>query len=283
MRDDMYKVIVERPRAGRAWAGATAKSARVYRNRDDTPSKIGMKKGQASRKGLNENLSPLKRWLESQVNRPWDKVYGELCANIDRRNTVQEHIFAHIDNFVERDVKVVDGELYVLLYWHSNLSPIGQSRASLYVDPRTGILRKNKLRDRWRREVLESRQAAKLKVKSQRREISATAQLHRLDGIWYHVTLAPLVGSPLLPGSGTALKAAVKSTCWDVVLRKSVSLASADDSGMGTLYRQYGRRYVYAVKKRQLSNAELKHHRLTNDAKENAGFSRRFLLYVASE
>ena len=96
MRDDMSKVIVERPRRG----GRTDKhKGRLYRAGEELPGKIGMKQGYTDRKGLNENLSPLKRWLESQVNRPWDKVYAELCANIDRRNTVQEHIFAHIDQF----------------------------------------------------------------------------------------------------------------------------------------------------------------------------------------
>jgi hypothetical protein len=143
MRDDMFKVIVERPRR-KPWA--TPKTARVYRNSEDAPAKIGIRKGYETRKWLNENLAPLKRWLESQVNRPWDKVYAELCANIDRRNTVQEHIFAHIDGFVERKTQLIDGNVYVRDRWARELTRIEDSRVALYVHPKTGILRQNKHR-----------------------------------------------------------------------------------------------------------------------------------------
>jgi hypothetical protein len=54
---------------------------------------------------------------KSQVNRPWNKVYSELCANIDRRNTVQEHIFAHIEQFVAVKTHLVDGEVRVPKWW----------------------------------------------------------------------------------------------------------------------------------------------------------------------
>jgi hypothetical protein len=72
MRDDMFKVIVERPR--RIHSNAYKGDGRAFRNREDGPSRLGMNKGYDDRKGLNENLAPLKRFLERQVNRPWDKV-----------------------------------------------------------------------------------------------------------------------------------------------------------------------------------------------------------------
>jgi hypothetical protein len=75
MREDMFKVIVERPRRG---GRMRTRTGRIFRASEEVSSKLGMKQGYFDRKWLNENLSPLKRWLESQANRPWDKVYSEL-------------------------------------------------------------------------------------------------------------------------------------------------------------------------------------------------------------
>lgn len=71
MREDMYKVIVERPRHG---SRMSTRDGRIFRESENAPFKLGMKKGYANRKWLNENLSPLKRWLQSQVNRPWNQA-----------------------------------------------------------------------------------------------------------------------------------------------------------------------------------------------------------------
>ena len=99
MRDDLYKVIVERPRVGSR--NATNSDGRIFRNSEDAPAKVGMRRGYRDQKSLNENLAPLRRFLGSQVGRPWNKVYADLSAGIDRRNTVQDHIYAHIENYVE--------------------------------------------------------------------------------------------------------------------------------------------------------------------------------------
>jgi hypothetical protein len=87
--DDMDKVIVERPRRG----GGVQGDGRGFRNSRERGSHLGMKRGYDHPKGLDENLAPLKRWLHKQVHRPWDKVYAELCSGIDRRSTVQAHVF----------------------------------------------------------------------------------------------------------------------------------------------------------------------------------------------
>ena len=62
MRDDMSKVIVERPRWGSRMG---TREGRRYRASEDVPGKIGMTQGYTTRKWLNENLAPLRRWLES--------------------------------------------------------------------------------------------------------------------------------------------------------------------------------------------------------------------------
>ena len=47
----------------------------------------------------------------AQIGRPWNKVFSEICAGIDRRNTVQQHIHQHIRDFIAIDVGVRNGRL----------------------------------------------------------------------------------------------------------------------------------------------------------------------------
>jgi hypothetical protein len=91
MRKDMAKVIVERPRQGRY-----TRIKKTPRDFEDCPSKEGMRKPYLNRKSLNENLNPLWRFLERNINRPWDKVYSEICENLKTTSTVQQHVRDHI-------------------------------------------------------------------------------------------------------------------------------------------------------------------------------------------
>jgi hypothetical protein len=36
----------------------------------------------------------------SQVGRPWDRVYSDICRYVDRGNVVQKHILTHLYDFV---------------------------------------------------------------------------------------------------------------------------------------------------------------------------------------
>src|SRR5258708_27864728 len=90
MRSDMHKVIVERPRMLRgaprnrktALRLNISGSALAAADGDDYDS--GPRRASSARhdKHLNENLAPLRRYLESQVGRPWDKVYSEIRGGI---------------------------------------------------------------------------------------------------------------------------------------------------------------------------------------------------------
>jgi len=44
------------------------------------------------RKSFHDKLGPAQRWLASQVGRPWDKVYSELCARFDTRTVAGRHV-----------------------------------------------------------------------------------------------------------------------------------------------------------------------------------------------
>lgn len=98
MREDMAKVIVERPRI-KPW---NARKGRCM-NLDDLPSHEGMRRGNAwrgDRKELNENLAPLRRYLAKQVSRPWNKVYSEIAARLRVDSAVQQHVRDHLRDFV---------------------------------------------------------------------------------------------------------------------------------------------------------------------------------------
>src|SRR5580658_3830432 len=122
MREDMYKVIVERPRRGKERDAIAAR----LRNDLDGPMRLGIRAGYGYC-SLNENLAPLRRYLRAQIGRPWNKVFSEICAGIDRRNTVQHHIHRHLRDFIAVDVAARGGRLV----------------QELYVDTRTGLIRPN--------------------------------------------------------------------------------------------------------------------------------------------
>src|SRR5262245_48863884 len=106
MRADMGKVLVERPRVragfvqGRTGRRYAKSVRRGLASEDSSPAREGIKRryhGGASRmKFFNEHLSPLRRFVDANVGRPWDKVYAEICQHVDRGNVVQKHILTHL-------------------------------------------------------------------------------------------------------------------------------------------------------------------------------------------
>ena len=147
MRADMSKVLVEAPRRGRALARAVAGSRRQARNGVDrdgegAPARLGMKGDRHACKHFGERLGPLYRYLRQQVNRPWAKVYGELCVMLDKRSVVQAHLFQHLHDKVDAETMWrTDG---VWVRSRRGLVPLSESRAEMYVHPRTGILLVNR-------------------------------------------------------------------------------------------------------------------------------------------
>jgi hypothetical protein len=249
----MYKVIVERPRD---WKGGDRQA--VQRRDDfDGPMQLGMRAGYAGR-FLNENLAPLRRYLRAQVGRPWNKVFSEISAGIDRRNTVQQHIHQHIDDFIAIRVGVRNDRLIDL----DRLSSFraGELRQELYVDPVTGLIRVNKEYRARHRELVEGRQQQQAQLVARRRILNDRAVLLRLDDLWFQITLAEVP-------AGRAVERVVQGQCkkkivydrrYDVVLRREISLYEDAQERE----RLYGSAAMYATSKRQLSKREMKVHGL---------------------
>lgn len=240
MRADMSKVIVERPRR-RCKSGDGA--ARRLRNDIDGPAWLPTRLGYGGR-GLNENLAPLRRYLRAQVGRPWSKVFSEISANIDRRNTVQQHIYQHIDGFIAIQVAIRNGELVDLRRnWPSPINGDGLNQ-ELYVDPRTGLIRINEHYRDWKSRITERRKRWQANIKKRRRVVDEHTLLLLLDDIWYRV----------------GVKALPAERRYDVVLHRQVSYAKLDDRKK--CEHLYGSPALYAVSKQQLSRREIKAHRL---------------------
>jgi hypothetical protein len=197
MRSDMAKVIVERPRVGSRARGNARKQGKNLAL-DDLPRRQGMKRlWRGGSKSFNEHLGPLARYLDSQVGRPWNKVFSEICAHINRNSVVQDHVRDHVDDLVVRNVLRRDG-VPCSAEGRGYGTPLVASRYHhrFYVCPRTGLLR----RVPWgqSQHARQQRQEQKLAA-SPRYNLSKSLQCRRAaDGSCVLCTLKPIPANPWL-------------------------------------------------------------------------------------
>jgi len=268
MRDDMARVLVERPR----YQGRGTRKGRA-RPLEDLPKQEGIQRQHVlngSRKWPNENLAPLRRYLDKQVGRPWDKVYAEISAGLSPDNVTQRHVRDHVEDFVaikpRRNIRSI--------YPRSHRSA-GLWHQPLYVDPRDGILKRT---DKLPEEKARRRQQAEARRKPppvERIALAADRELRCLDGIWYEVTLAPLpearyamISEKLqarLAETRQTLKTLVTPPVTDLISGKAVPVGpDTNDPRAWNVYRRNHPDRRYAIAKRQISTAELRRHGLAN-------------------
>jgi hypothetical protein len=233
----MAKVIVERPRSA-VWAGKKPKgSRRRLRDygEDSPPAFEGIRaRWLGQRNFFNEHLGPLRRYLDSQVGRPWDKVFSEICARINRNSVVQDHVRDHVEQYVNRDVLLVDG---VPCYSTGRLygQPLRESWSrGWYVCPRTGLLRRVPRETRPKSHCSPKKPPVYIRV-------SDTLQCRLIDDAWHLVTLKPLP-DPYYNKE--------KSRKTDVLLGQPVANLTSVEAR-----QQYGAD-VYAVAARRLGRRE---------------------------
>jgi hypothetical protein len=147
------------------------------------PIKEGMKYRLADTKSLNENLAPLRRYVASQVGRPWSKVYSEISAHLKATNAVQQHVRDHLKDYVAIEVSVNKaGEPMVVSGWWRPYD--------FYVHPQHGILKRAKTdTDKARKRAKEQRRQRLVRAQNQvnKIELAAGLELRRLNGIWFAV------------------------------------------------------------------------------------------------
>jgi hypothetical protein len=176
----MHKVIVERPRGGSSWYRSEKTALRLSAadlgtvavegdDFDGGPSRPRITRD----KRLNENLAPLRRYLEKQVGRPWSKVRGEVVRGVDARSAIGLHVLQHVPHFVETETMIVDGQ--PMSSGWGGPHPVRR----LYVDPRTGLLRDARKKPR--------RRPAEPRPEPNYLEVSPDEVYGKVDGLWYRL------------------------------------------------------------------------------------------------
>ena len=273
MRDDMARVIVERPRI-------PAFNNRKGRQRalEDLPTHEGLRRAQSlrgDRKQLNENLAPLRRYLEGQVGRPWNKVYAEIAMRLRVDNTVQQHVRDHLRDFVaitpRRQIHDWRAPMCKGLWWQP-----------LYVNPVTGLLcRTDRLPE------MKARQRAKrhrAPAPIEQIQLAEDRGLRLIGGLWYEMKLAPLPepvyrcfretrklqlkpydrNSPIVEIE-MDVRRLITPAVRDVATGAMIAAGPVtDDKASWSSYRRGQPDRYYAIAKRVLSRRELRRHRLSN-------------------
>jgi hypothetical protein len=155
MREDMAKVVTERPRLGHGNSSkkTTGRRMRAYDpDRDyDEPTRLPIARGRQYAwdcKAFSDLLGPLKRYLRSCVGKPWNKIHSELSQKLDRRSLTGLHIWDHVRREIETDCYIgADRLVYPKrrTYGLSDMPVRG-----LYVHPKTGQIREQHLRRKRR-------------------------------------------------------------------------------------------------------------------------------------
>ncbi|MEZ4381179.1 MAG: hypothetical protein R3A79_07510 [Nannocystaceae bacterium] len=250
MREDMHKVIVERPRLGGGYGrqgGRARMRARV--DPESAPTKARMRERRT--KALNENLAPLRRFLEAQVGRPWDRVYAEIRRQLRATSAVQVHVLQHLGDIVTRHVDLIDG-----VPWsrtgYGGPAPLRPMRLRrLYVCPRTGLLRRIPQPPRPRPPL----RAADRVI------VAPELSYCRVDGRWVGVEFAAV------PEDWGALERS-----YDVLLGRTLASLRSLWHIQRELRRFYGDDARFAVRTRTLGKREL---RRLDRAIKGAGARRR--------
>ena len=243
MRADMAKVIVERPRIkGRAWRKPKGYKKLLQNcGTDGSPHREGIKRcWQGGSKFLNEHLGPLRRYLDSQVGRPWDKVFSEICTHINGNSAVQDHVRDHVEDYVVVHVLFIDGvPCNGEGGWHYGRPLREMGWKPWYVCPRSGLLRRVKSSGRKRPHRPKKEEPPRYI------RVGDSLQCRFIENGWHLVTLKPL---PLVDRHRLGCDEI------DILLKRSVANINPREA-----QEQYGAE-VYAVAKRRLARRELRQY-----------------------
>ena len=209
MREDMHKVVVERERHGsnrksRKWGQRLA----VYPDADydDQPKFVSSARRRQyayNHKWFSDVLGPLRRFLCSNLGRPWDKVFSELRRGLDVRKVTGRHIFDHVDSMVDTNCWIGEDRGIYTFRWGRKREVEG-----FYVNPRTGLLcirERPSARQRQRAQIL--------KQEIDELRVDETHSFELIEKQWY------LVNYEIIQVTRYE-----KQTTWDCVLRQKVQL-----------------------------------------------------------
>lgn len=261
MRTDMNKVIGDVYRHG---SGIITKAGRPPRELDAMPARESMRspyKGGwgSGMKSSSCNVSPVRRFLDKQVGRPWNTVYSEICRTYDARKPTNRQIYQLVDQLVTRQhLVVIDGKVMEALPYSTPSEPTG-----LYVHPVTGLLVRASLptyRAQWNADAKEAAARKKEELARRERVISDTMKLVKLNDLWFVIEMAPVTAPrKMMVYRRTDLQGNVHEV-WDVV-PESICVDVLTGIGFGEDYIScHPHITMYAKSKRQASHKELKQY-----------------------
>lgn len=194
MRTDLNKQLCEHERYASSDSYSMVRHSRRFNSAHGAdPELMASRESMVKRgktKSFGENLNPLFGAVRKAVGKPWNKFYSELSKTFDKRSVINQHIIQHLFQYVKKDgIYVEDGELYVREWTFTQ--KLRDSDVEFFVDPRDGILKRNKhfkkYTTRWReRREAEAAEKAKLfKVLDKNNMLYFDAE----KKIWYHYTI----------------------------------------------------------------------------------------------
>ncbi len=175
MRNDMDKVVHERPRYGHRCSFKEVRNKKDFNSFDieEMPYKESIdfryKYFRANKKS-NINHNPLLRFLQKHIGKNWDDVYSELCCSyksVDGKS---------IDRFLKREIYIKDifigedGGFYSIQFGYALRV---DTRDTFYVDPLTKKLSKG-IKEKYIR-----------KQNKQNTYAVGNNIFEKHDGIWY--------------------------------------------------------------------------------------------------
>ncbi len=253
MREDMYKVVINRPRYASRFG--TKPKLRYLGDQDVSPRMTGKQvlryKKDAMHKQFSDHIKPLKRYLFSQRGRKWDDVFSEICARLDTGSTVKMHVHEHIDGFIMRDVRVDDqGRYWGTGYWGGPKGPTDWW-PEIYVCPHDGLIKETKLllqdlglksqRDLYREK--RRKQFRERTYKNSFRRLSDTMFLVICDGVWYcfKTTAPPIYHNGRAYSDGLIRDSLRRYTnidndLWDIKYKHQLSKKELKQHGLKNTY-----------------------------------------------
>lgn len=280
MRPDMFEVLTERARCGSKDNVTSRIRAKTKQTEvDDLPAFEGRGRAVGSivgcwsrRDGGSINSNILERFLNSNVGRPWDKVFSEFSEHIKitSRRWTEREIFKRFEWILHESVMLAVPDKNGSNIWDLRRGYY-LSNGDLYIHPKTGILlrvkqkRQNtlpKLPDLPRMisawQILIQRDLNKEDSDRRDRQVRQNRRPEEEEEepnlVWYLVDLAPI------PGFSSLWH--IQQFGWPEEARNlhDVFFGSLQNSDISSLERLYKKLGVYGKRKKQLNRREMKRY-----------------------
>lgn len=260
MRQDMNQVVFGSRRAGHI----PLKPGRTPRDLELLASREGMRRPYIACYGLRSketrlNYAPLHRYLDSQIGKPWDKVYADICRIFDARKPENRHVLDHLQWRIQTTGLVVKDGQVLELSPYSGWTPV----SGWYVHPETRLLQKASEAN-WNAVYRERKAREQAEAQANVRVVSKTHRLVKHEGIWYMVEYAPVQPPKTYLATEYVWDASQKGRVPTKVKRIDDTTYCVDVLTGRIFTLEYIERYpnetVYAKKKRQASHQEMRRH-----------------------